>query len=105
MSTEAQKRLQALTLQADLQVQINNALVGVFDPKRATKPPLEETKDLRKKLNKLKELAHDAATEDERADKILTQVRNIEEMIDGLYISFRNIHKFRKCFYFSNYFI
>jgi len=83
--SEAQKRLQALTLQADLQVQINNALVGVFDPKRATKPPLEETKDLRKKLNKLKELAHDAATEDERADKILTQVRNIEEMIDGLY--------------------
>ncbi len=93
--TEATKRLKNLTLQANLQVQINNALQGIFDPKRTTKPPLKETTDLRNKLNELKRIANEDAFEETQTQNILEKVRQIELMLDGLYRPIRKPTKIK----------
>ena len=88
--SDEQKRFERLKLQADLEVQIDNALDNIFDPKREQEPTPTEISVLREKLAKLKEAVIKNERQNIQLEKIVTRIEEIDRMIDG---RFREVRK------------
>ena len=93
--SEAIKRLKVLAQEANLLIQVENALQGYFDPRKEKRPKKETTIILRKKLEELKKLARQSEVDDARIQRLEQNIRNIDDMLDGLYRPVKKLTKKR----------